>query len=181
MANSTNNLYPAAVIAHLFNITERHVNRLAKDGVIQKAARGKYELVTCVKSYVRYLQESSAGGNILNTDFGTENIRVKKLTADKLQLEVDLLKGNLIPRSIVDEQINNIILSARAKLLILPTRLAKVAINAKSLKEIENAAQTIIYESLSELSNAEPYQINEIMGTTGKIKSVAMGRTTPIS
>ncbi|VAW66172.1 hypothetical protein MNBD_GAMMA11-2557 [hydrothermal vent metagenome] len=35
-------LYPSATLAHLFNLSERRVQQLAKEGVIPKAQRGKY-------------------------------------------------------------------------------------------------------------------------------------------
>lgn len=56
-----NGTYSAALIAKLLNITERRLQQLAKDGVVPKAARGKYPLAGCVRGYVTYLQ--GLGGN----------------------------------------------------------------------------------------------------------------------
>jgi phage terminase Nu1 subunit (DNA packaging protein) len=176
MAERASPVYPATIIAKLFNLTERHVQRLAKDGIIPKAARGKYELVGCVQGYVRYLQERAMGGDINSTDFGTENIRVKKLTADKLQLEVDVMKNNLIPRELVEEEISNLILSARGKLLGLPSRLAKVAIAAESLREIEETARQIVYESLEELSNDKSGRVDQVVAATTGADHIGVGQ-----
>jgi phage terminase Nu1 subunit (DNA packaging protein) len=176
VAERASPVYPATVIAKLFNLTERHVQRLAKDGIIPKAARGKYELVGCVQGYVRYLQERAMGGDINSTDFGTENIRVKKLTADKLQLEVDVLKGNLVPRELIEDELANIILTARAKLLGLPSRLAKIAIASESLREIEVAAKNIVYEVLEELSNDKSADTIQSLEAPTRTNNIRVGQ-----
>lgn len=44
-----------AVLAKLLDLTERRIQQLAKQGIISKTDRGKYDLLTCVREYVRYL------------------------------------------------------------------------------------------------------------------------------
>ena len=41
-------LHKVAVIARFLNLTERRVQQLARDGIIPKAEKGKYDLVRCV-------------------------------------------------------------------------------------------------------------------------------------
>lgn len=171
--------YPAAFFADLFRITVRHFRRLILDGIIPEGDNGQHYLTVTIKTYVRYLQERASGGDINSTDFGTENIRVKKLTADKLQLEVDLLKKNIIPIEDVNTEISNIILATRSKLLSLPSRLAKIAIAAESLREIEDAAKKIIYECLEELTHDKPQATIETMEATTGSEGLTMGGGIP--
>ncbi len=49
-------LYKVAIIARFLNLTERRVQQRARDGIIPKAEKGKYDLVQCVHGYVRFLQ-----------------------------------------------------------------------------------------------------------------------------
>lgn len=45
-------LYKVAVIARFLNLTERRVQQLARDGIIPKPEKGKYDLVGCVQGYI---------------------------------------------------------------------------------------------------------------------------------
>lgn len=44
------------VVAGLFGLTPRRIQQLAKEGVLPKAERGRYNLAACVRSYVAHLQ-----------------------------------------------------------------------------------------------------------------------------
>lgn len=52
----------AAVIARLFNLTERRIQQLAKQGILSKVAHGKYDLLTAVREYVAHLQHQQTSG-----------------------------------------------------------------------------------------------------------------------
>ena len=43
------------VLAKLFDVTERRIQQLAKQGVISKTDHGKYDLLTATREYIRYL------------------------------------------------------------------------------------------------------------------------------
>lgn len=60
--------YPVATIADLLMVSERRVQQLAKEGVIPKAERGRYELVPTVQGYIRYLQERSVHSDATTID-----------------------------------------------------------------------------------------------------------------
>lgn len=49
----------AAQAAQLLDLTERRVQQLARDGIIQKSSHGRYPLVGTVRAYVRYLREEA--------------------------------------------------------------------------------------------------------------------------
>jgi hypothetical protein len=50
-------LYPLEAIAQVLNITPRHVQRLAKAGILPPASQGRYQLTGCIQGYTHYLQE----------------------------------------------------------------------------------------------------------------------------
>ena len=50
--------YPVTTIAKLLILTERQVQSLARQGVMPKADRGRYELVPVVRAYIRCLRET---------------------------------------------------------------------------------------------------------------------------
>jgi hypothetical protein len=53
--------YPVNVIAKLLDLTPRRVQHLANEGVIPRAEKGRYELVSAVRGYIRYLRDRAMG------------------------------------------------------------------------------------------------------------------------
>ena len=87
------NTQPIAVIARLLDLTERRVQQLAQDGVIPPAARtgperGRYDLVSAVRGYVRYLREQATRSPSGSADFGVERARLVKAKADLAEMVI---------------------------------------------------------------------------------------------
>nr|BDD46852.1 hypothetical protein 17 [bacterium] len=148
--------YPVSTIAKLFNLTERRVQQLAKEGVIPKANKGKYELVPCVQGYIHYLQERALGKDAAPQDTYTERARLLKAQADKTELEVGTLKGNLIPIEQAETTWQGFVTACRARLLSIPAKSAHQIITLKEVKEIERFLKRNITEALAELAAYEP-------------------------
>ena len=147
--------YPASTLAKLFNLTERRVQQLAKEGVIPKAERGKYDLVGAVRGYVKYLQERAEGRGVEPTDLHGERTRLLKARADKAELEVDERKGALIPADRVIEAWEQLVAAFRAKCLALPSKLASQLVAVNGIREIQDTISGGVREALEELSRFE--------------------------
>ena len=91
------------------------------------------------------------GGGDKATILMSERGRLAKAQADKTELEVAQLRGELIPREIVVATWQAFSANARAKLLSLPTKAAHAAITATELHEIEEVLKKQVYEALEEL------------------------------
>lgn len=156
---STEPTYPASFYAKLFNLTDRRVQQLAKDGIIPKSSRGKYPLVGAIKGYVTFLQERAlSSGEAPAGDLQTEKIRLTKANADKTELEVEVLKGTLIPAERVEQVVGDMISSFRAKILSIPTKSAHALIGLTDLTEVQSALEIPLYEALEELADYSPPQ-----------------------
>lgn len=151
---------PASFYAKLFDITERRVQQLAKEGVIPKAARGQYPMLGTIKGYVNYLQERALGSDLgaSPSDLQSERVRLTKANADKVELEVSILDGTLIPAETVENVQGNMVSAFRAKMLSLPTKTAGKVQNTTDLAEIEEALRLEVHEALTELSDYDPEQ-----------------------
>lgn len=125
---STTPFYPASTIAKLFNLTERRVQQLAKENIIPKTERGKYDLINSVRSYVKYLQDRAVGrgdGNYNDeTDIKLERKRLIKAQADKTESETKKLRGELISFDLVEDVLNEIAVLYGSSVDALPGRLA---------------------------------------------------------
>ncbi len=171
-------LHKVAVIARFLNLTERRVQQLARDGIIPKAEKGKYDLVRCVQQYVRYLQERAYGSGDTAQDSYHERARLIKAQADKTELEVAEMRGQLMPIEIIENDWMQHVSSCRMRLLAIPSKSAFQIASLKEPAQIERFLKAAIYEALSELAHDDdavsepeaesPASVDAAAGTDGK-------------
>ena len=154
----TSPLYPVSTIAKLFDLTERRVQQLTKEGIIPKSSKGKYELVPSVKGYINYLKERSLGASDMeanNSNIANERASLIKMQADKLAMEIDEEKGRLLDVKKAETAWDNLIAHCRAVLLGIPNRLANQIVEINNPEEVALILKQAIYEALTELSTTE--------------------------
>lgn len=117
-------LYKVAVIARFLNLTERRVQQLARDGIIPKPEKGKYDLVGCVQGYIGYLQARAFGKDTGTVDMYAERGRLLRLQADRAQMELDMMRARLISADEAEELWASLLATFRARMLAVPTRAA---------------------------------------------------------
>ncbi len=159
--------YPVSTIAKLFNLTERRVQQLAKDDIIPKPDKGKYDLVGCVRGYIQYLQERALGKEALPVDAHQERTRLLKAQADKAELEVKTLMNTLIPAEEVEVTWSGLITRFRSRMLSIPTRAAHSLLPLKSFHEIEQMLKEMIHGALDELSRYDPDEEHSFIDQEG--------------
>lgn len=146
--------FSASTIAKLFNITERRIHQLAKEGVIPKASRGNYELIPCVQGYINSLKGKVSGVDSTNVN-ATERAKLTRAQTVKLELEVDAIKKTLISAKEVEDMLDDIITRCRSVLLGIPNRLAYQLASITNTQEIALLLKKAIYEALEELSTED--------------------------
>ena len=92
--------------------------------------------------------DTRTGGDL---DYTQERAKLTKLQAEKVTLELEQQRGNLIPMELVIEGWQGQIANCRAKLLALPPKVAAQAVGADYV-EIEQLFKGAIYEALDELA-----------------------------
>ena len=153
-----------ATLAKLFNITERRVQQLARDGIIPKAKRGEYDLVACVRGYVTYLQQAANGRT---GDAAVDRNRLLKAQADRAELECRMLMREVIPVLEIEESWARILKSFQSRLLALPMRLVQAAHTHSDQFAAEAAVRALLSEALSELSHYEPQREHGFIDRAG--------------
>lgn len=178
--------YPVSTIAKLFNLTERRVQQLASDGVIPKAERGKYDLVASVRGYIAFLQDRAFGKEVVHVDAHQERARLLKAQADKTELEVKTIKGELMSQDQIAEQWSGYVMAARSRLLSIPIRGAHLAMGLKEFHEIKGGLEELVREALTEIAIYDPRKLRtidlqncEIDGTTAEFDGEPMGGQLP--
>lgn len=97
-------VFPAPVVARLLNISERHLRRLAADGVVPKTSRGEYPLAGCVQGYVAFLQ-IGAGVDISDPSKMAPFLRRAHYQAELEKLKIQNLCAELIPHEEVAHEL----------------------------------------------------------------------------
>ncbi len=148
----------AKQLGYLLNgLTPRRVQQLASDGIIKKEARGRYNLVESVRSYLQYKDDVYAGKEgEPTTDYGDARTQKMRADADKAIMETAQLAGNLIPSDVVAYHWNYMLGAFRSKLLNLPKKTAPLVQHESTLRKCNSALQTAVHECLAELSKFKP-------------------------
>lgn len=115
----------------------------------------------------------------------SERTRLASAQAEKTELEVQVIKGNLIPAPNVETTVNNMVSAFRSKMLSFPTKAAPAVLPLADVAEAESVLRDLVYEALTELSNYDPEQYrtkndNEggtAGGSTTKADGKSVGRS----
>jgi phage terminase Nu1 subunit (DNA packaging protein) len=147
-------------LAKLFNLTAVRVQQLAKDGVIAKAERGKYELWASIRGYIKFLQErkvnqwSGEGGD--ENNYAKHRSRLTQAKADMAQIQAAAMRGSYHEAGIVEEVWVDMLMNCRSKLLSLPSRLAPKLRKEAEISAVKSILEDAICDALKELSNYDP-------------------------
>ena len=141
-------------ISKLLKLTERRVQQLAKDDIIPKAERGKYDLISSVHGYIDFLK-AKAGGDFTAEDVIKNKNKLMKAKAEIAEIERMKATGELIPKEEVKSTWLELINKVKQKLLTIPNKVAPVIVTVKNINEIKLILQDKLYEALYEISSDE--------------------------
>lgn len=98
-------------------------------------------------------------------DLTAERARLAKFQADKTELEVAVLRGDLIPGEIVQGTWNDYIAAARAKFISLPSTAAP-RVAGGTVREVELELRDLVHQALLELKDYDPADYQPGRGRT---------------
>ena len=164
-------------IAKLLKLSERRVQQLAKDNIIPKAERGKYDLVSSVHGYIDFLK-AKAGGDFTAEEVLKNKNKLLKAKAEIAEIEKQRATGELIPKEEVKRTWLELIHKIKQKLLSIPNKVAPVVATVKNISEIKLILQDKLYEALYEITSDDRSveQDNESNKTTSTPKNKSVGR-----
>lgn len=177
---------PVASLARLFNLSERRIQQMAREGIIPKPEKGKYDFLGCTRAYIKYLQERPGSAHD-HQDAYLERGRLLKAQADKTEIEVKVLRGEYVARDEIDLELSGLVLAMRASLLALPQRCALRVMNLKTYPEVENCLREQVYEVLNGVSHYDPArdsesdhpESGELSRAAAELESERMGEPVP--
>ena len=140
-------------LVQLLNLSVPQVYNLANSGIIPASDKGIWNLTQCAHNYIKYLQ-GRAGEE--KRDYAIERTRLTAAQADKVEMEIKVLAGELLPASLVASVWGGMTTAARQRLLAIPYRMATAALAADGFAAIETAANELIREAFNELHQYNP-------------------------
>ena len=139
-------------ISKLLKLSERRVQQLAKDNIIPKAERGKYDLVSSVHGYIDFLK-AKAGGDFTAEEVLKNKNKLLKAKAEIAEIEKQKATGELIPKEEVKRTWLELVHKIKQKLLSIPNKVAPVVVTVKNINEIKLILQDKLYEALYEITS----------------------------
>jgi phage terminase Nu1 subunit (DNA packaging protein) len=145
------------VLAGLLGFTRQRVNQLAKEGILEKKAPGRFPLMQNIKRYVEFLRT----GQKDEEEEATAQYWEEKALHEKAKRELAELKlsrqRNLLHDAVdVELAITNMLVTFRNRILGVPQKVAPKIIGLTNLAEIMEVINTELLEVLTELSEYDP-------------------------
>src|SRR6202042_3669057 len=117
----------AVVLAGLFELTPSRIHQLVKEGM-PKLARAKFDLLSCIRWYIRFLQkkveQKAVDVDGVLTGVNDQRVRGLKADAELKEMELALRRTQLVRIEDVRTIWADIAMMAKARILSIPPRLA---------------------------------------------------------
>ena len=138
-------------MAKLLDIEPRRVQQLARQGIIKKNGRGKYDLLLCAREYIRYLHGQSGE----KRDAHAEKTRLLAAQADKQEMENAVRRGELLPADQVSHGIVAVVSNLKARIRAIPVKVAPLAATMSRAAEVADIIAEEIDQALTEIARVE--------------------------
>jgi phage terminase Nu1 subunit (DNA packaging protein) len=145
-----------AEISEIFGLSDRRVQQLVKEGALVKVSRGKYDLKASVQRYIEYIKEQ-AQKTEEELDLTKEKTLLTRANRQKVELELQIMRGELHRSEDVRRVMNDMLGAFRARILAIPSKVAPRLIAQTNAAVIQNIVRNEVYEALQELSEYDPH------------------------
>ncbi|MFM1655639.1 hypothetical protein ACI7RC_26600 [Brevibacillus sp. B_LB10_24] len=147
-------------LATLLGFTRQRINQLAKEGILEKQAAGRYPLMKNVQRYIEYLRtgvkDKGDGDEEAQAKYWEEKALHEKAKRETAELKLGQLKNQLHDAADVELVMTNMLATFRSRILSIPEKVSPKVLGVKNLSEISDAINTEVLEALAELSEYDP-------------------------
>ncbi|MAR56943.1 MAG: hypothetical protein CMM93_07145 [Rickettsiales bacterium] len=141
-------------LAKILGRTERTLTEWQKEGmpIKKNGARGQsntYDTEHVIDWMIKRASDT-------DSEMERARIRLTSAQADKTELEVEELRGNLITLDNMKGLWANVLATFRSRILSIPNRLTPQLAAVRDPKKIDVLLKDALYEALNELANYDP-------------------------
>jgi phage terminase Nu1 subunit (DNA packaging protein) len=144
----------------LLDISGRRVRELAAEGVFPRAAGGRYAVLPCVHAFIASLRSREKAKPVPDPqvvaaalDGRQQRARLAKLQADRVELEIQRERGQLVDAEAIKVAYVTLVTQARNRLLAVPGA-AKGHMPHLTVDEIE-MLEELIARALEEVADGD--------------------------
>jgi len=141
-------------LANILGITQRRVNQLAKEGILEKDNKNNFDLSQSVQAYIAYATTES-------DELRQEKILHERAKRKKAEIELNLKEGRMHDADDVRRVMTHMLLTFRNRILNIPAKLAPQLIGLQNIGEIQQILNKEAREALTELSDYDPAMFTE--------------------
>lgn len=149
----------AAVLGNIFGVTDRRIRQMAEEGIIVRAAKGRYNLVDSLKNYILSLKLAVDSNDSDNPD-GELNFEEEKALHERVkrhisEMKLQTMKGELHKADDVRHVMTDMLSSFKTRMMNIPAKVAPV-LEDRDAGYIKERLTSEVTEALNELKDYNP-------------------------
>ncbi len=149
----------ASVLGDIIGVTDRRVRGLAEEGILVRAAKGRYKLMESLKNYILTLKISNSNDahpdpEVLDLDI--EKAKHEVLKRQMSELKLHLMEGNVHKSEDVRAVMSDMLVTFRSRLMNHPVKTAPVLAGMHDPGEIQDYLEKEMLDALAELKEYDP-------------------------
>lgn len=149
----------AGVLGELFGVSDRRIRQMAEEGIVTRAAKGRYKLVDSVKNYLLALKLAAEGGNVDSVD-GFINYDEEKGLHERVkrhisELKLQIMKGEVHKAEDVERVMMDMLAAFKTRVMNIPSKVAPV-LESRDAVFIKDRLTSEVMEALNELKDYDP-------------------------
>lgn len=149
----------AGQLADVLGVSDRRIRQLAEEGILVKAARGRYLLLESLKNYiilVKTAAESKECQTQERIDLNNEKAIHERVKRQISERRLKVMDGSLHKSEDVQRVMMDIFMNIRTKLLAVPAKTAPMLTNRNDAGYIQELLAGEVVEVLKELKEYDP-------------------------
>lgn len=144
-------------MATLLGFTRQRINQLAKEGILEKQAAGRFPLMKNIQRYIEYLKSGQKPEEEEHAaKYWEEKALHEKAKRELAELRLARLRGQLHDAADVELVLTNMLATFRNRVLAIPQKVAPKVIGMNNLAEINETINVELLDALTELSEYDP-------------------------
>lgn len=146
----------SAQISKILGFTTARIRQLENDGALVKISHGKFDLAASIQRYVEYIREQEISDEEL--DLNRERTLLTRANREKVELELQIMRGELHRSDDVKRVMNDMLSAFRARCISIPSKAAPRLISQTEIPVIQDIIKKEVYEALAELSEYDSHR-----------------------
>lgn len=150
----------SASLEKIIGVSDSRIRQLARENIIIRAAKGRYKLLESIKNYILTLKMKMEADNSELSD-GEIDLEEEKAIHERVkrrisELKLQTMKGELHKSEDVERVMTDMLVSVKAKLLSMPTKLAPILVSRNDIDFVRSVINREVLETLNELKEYNP-------------------------